>query len=174
MATNDVPGSNPQNNDTLKPGCWAEHDDGSLIFVKDIDEHDRVIFDVYDLGGAVPRIFYPTPLARKKFNETFSFKATRRRKSTDAEPVLWTWHDKSPFPWNKVSRSVDSISAPVETSGAEPTAAERIAVDLQMRMSTVLTRKLVHENQGLSERPVSRTSRTIADRLKNAIAALVG
>lgn len=43
MATYDSPGSNPANNDKLSRGNWAEHADGSLIYVKDIDENDRVV-----------------------------------------------------------------------------------------------------------------------------------
>lgn len=34
MSTNDVPGANPVNKDILAAGCWAEHADGSLLFVK--------------------------------------------------------------------------------------------------------------------------------------------
>lgn len=31
MSTNDVPGAKTENRDVLAMGCWAEHEDGSLI-----------------------------------------------------------------------------------------------------------------------------------------------
>lgn len=34
MSTQDVPGANRANRDQLASGCWAEHEDGSLLFVK--------------------------------------------------------------------------------------------------------------------------------------------
>jgi hypothetical protein len=68
MSTSDVPGAKAQNRDKLSRGCWAEYpSDESLTNVKDIDENDRVIFDVYDFSDpAVPTV-YSHALALKEF-----------------------------------------------------------------------------------------------------------
>ena len=49
MSTNDVPGANPANRDELAMGAWAEHADGSLIFVEST-EGGTCIYEVFDLS----------------------------------------------------------------------------------------------------------------------------
>ena len=53
MSTNDVPGADPRNSDELATGCWAEHEDGSLIFVEST-EVNRVIYSVFDMSRTPP------------------------------------------------------------------------------------------------------------------------
>jgi hypothetical protein len=53
MSTNDVPGARAENHDQLAIGCWAEHDDGSLVLVEST-EAGRVIFSVFDLALQLP------------------------------------------------------------------------------------------------------------------------
>lgn len=52
MSTNDVPGLNPKNRDELHAGCWAEHDNGTLIYVLGT-EGNKVIYDLFEfpVGG---------------------------------------------------------------------------------------------------------------------------
>lgn len=91
MATSDVPGSNPANNDQLRMGCWAEHKDGSLIFVHST-EGGNVVFSVFDMSKT-PIIDYRDSMPLVNFQTQFSWKGTGDR---------WTWHDKTPFPWDRV------------------------------------------------------------------------
>lgn len=49
MSTNDVPGANPKNADVLAMGCWAEHEDGSLIFVESV-EGGTVVYSIFDIA----------------------------------------------------------------------------------------------------------------------------
>lgn len=169
MATTDVPGYNPTNNDKLSRGSWAEHDDGSLIFVKDIDENDRVIFDLYDLANLQHPIFYPNALALYEFEKTFSYEPKKKKKVN----LKWTWHDKTEFPWERVMRVIQS-PLPVATNVQDTlTAAAQMAQSLNFRLSEVLTQDHILKEQGLVTRPQTHQSRTILQRLKNALGALV-
>lgn len=116
MSTNDVPGANPANGDELKVGCWAEHDDGSLIFVAGC-EGGRVVYSVFDMSKDPP-IEYRDTMAEKAFKDTYS-----RGRGAD----VWTWHDKTPFPWDRI------VDAGIQQGPGYPsaehlmTAAERVA-----------------------------------------------
>lgn len=92
MSTNDVPGHNPDNHDVLKMGAWAEHTDGSMIFVEST-EGSRVIYCMFDLAK---NLQYRDATPETSFKKTFSWDP-KNPKSTK-----WTWHDKTPFPWDKV------------------------------------------------------------------------
>lgn len=91
MSTNDVPGANPVNSDTLKMGCWAESSDSSLIFVESV-ENGRVIYSVFDRSKQ-PIIEYRDAMDEKQFKRYFS---------KSSKGITWTWHDKTPFPWDVV------------------------------------------------------------------------
>lgn len=93
MSTNDVPGANQSNNDTLSFGCWAEHKDGSLILVEGV-ETDRVIYSVFDFSQT-PIMEYRDAMPKADFEEKFSFDGQKNS-------LKWTWHDKTPFPWNSI------------------------------------------------------------------------
>lgn len=71
MATNDVPGANPSNADQLRMGCWAEHEDGSLIFVKSV-EGSRVIYELYDVASN-PIVQYTDAMPEEGFKTQFSW-----------------------------------------------------------------------------------------------------
>lgn len=92
MSTHDVPGANPSNGDTLAMGCWAEHADGSLILVQSTESgaaiKDRVVYDIFDMSRK-PVLFYRDAMPRKAFDKRYS------------KPD-WTWHDKTPFDWDRV------------------------------------------------------------------------
>lgn len=94
MSTNDVPGHKAENHDQLSLGCWAEHDDGSLILVEG-NENGRVIYSVFDCAKK-PIIEYRDAMQENVFKKTFSWD------SANPKSEKWTWHDKTPFPWNQV------------------------------------------------------------------------
>jgi hypothetical protein len=94
MSTHDVPGANSLNNDELSMGCWAEHEDGSLIFVQST-ENGRVVYMMFDTA-ANPIIEYRDAMPENGFKETFSWNPKK------GDSIRWTWHDKTPFPWERV------------------------------------------------------------------------
>jgi hypothetical protein len=123
MATHDVPGKRAANADVLAMGCWAEHEDGSLIFVEST-EGGRVVYSVFDLS-VDPPIEYRDAMEENAFKRQFSYKRAvgkpkkrgpgRPKKKpvetgeVSAKDVVddlrsdkWLWHDKTPFPWDRV------------------------------------------------------------------------
>lgn len=122
MSTNDVPGANAANADQLSMGCWAEHEDGSLILVQNT-EGDRVVYSVFDVGRS-PALEWRDAMPRVGFNKQFSWPNDTNTK--------WTWHDKTEFPWDLVFASFKS--GPVTGGNADVivSAAQRIADRLGM------------------------------------------
>ncbi len=116
MSTNDVPGNNPINNDELAMGCWAAHEDGSLMLVQS-SEGGRVVYIVFDLS-ADPPLQYTDTMAEKAFKRTYSF--------PDSDDK-WTWHDKSPFPWDQVIDAGVQQGPAYASADALETAAARVA-----------------------------------------------
>ncbi len=161
MSTNDVPGANKANFDKLSRGCWAEHADGSLIYVKDIDENDRVIFEILDLKASVAPVHYSHAMALKEFEKQFSFDPK------NPKGLKWTWHDKTPFPWEKVMKVV---SSPVPSMSADDTlsAAAKIAESLRARMQD-LDEDALEEMSGVSTDRPKASAKSVFERIKNAI-----
>ncbi len=172
MSTNDVPGANPVNRDKLARGCWAEHEDGSMIYVKDIDENSRVIFEIYDFAKPNDPVYYPSALSLIDFEKTFSYDPKKTNKSPTGD-IKWTWHDKKPMPWERVMREIDK-PVPVSANVVDTlSAAARIADSLHLRMRSVINEDHIRAEQGLEMRTAHRTARGIGERLKNALSALV-
>jgi len=96
MSTNDVPGFNPKNLDTLHGNCWAEHADGTLIHVL-ATENGTVLFDLYD-PSTRPPTDYRDAMPQAEFEKKFSWNAK------DPKSVKFTWHDKTVFPWDRILR----------------------------------------------------------------------
>lgn len=157
MSTNDVPGANPTNADTLHMGCWGEHEDGSLIFVKST-EGDRVIYEMYD-PNQTPILFFQDAMVEDGFKKKYSWDPTNPNKSFGK----WTWHDKSAFPWDTVIKAArpglqhasaaDQLSAAQKVADAlsdKPTAAQLVASAVGATPSPVDPAKLSHmlENMG--------------------------
>ena len=163
MATNDVPGAKKTNNDKLARGCWAEHDDGSLIYVKDIDENDRVIFEIYDLS-LNPPAYYPHALAKTDFEKKFSWKS-------GVTSIKWTWHDKTPFPWDTVMQHIDN-PMPVLSVQDQLSAAQRVADSLNAKVRD-LDSSHVAQLSGTQIRS-RKDARGIMERMKSAIGRLGG
>ena len=71
MSTTKVPGADPANRDSLAMGAWAEHADGSLIFVEGV-EAGSVIYALFDLA-ITPPVQYRDAMPQKGFETTFSW-----------------------------------------------------------------------------------------------------
>lgn len=155
MSTNDVPGANPDNDDELGVGCWAEHNDGSLIFVEST-EADRVIYSMFDMAKT-PIVEYRDAMPTASFEKTFS---------RDSVAGAWTWHDKTPFPWDRVIKGGAQDGARHAYARDTLNAAERVAESLRLRGERV-TRDLGHR----AETHIRRSG-GIWDKLSRAISEL--
>lgn len=127
MSTNDVPGAVARNNDTLAMGCWAEHDDESLIFVEST-EGGNVVYSIFDVARE-PAVEYRSAMPEASFKKTFSWSAGSKNEK-------WTWHDKTPFPWDRV---MTNFPEGERAASADDTlsAAERVAESLNLRAQEV-------------------------------------
>lgn len=124
MATHDVPGANPANKDQLAMGCWAEHQDGSLIFVLSV-EGGRVVYQMYDLlRGQI--VEYKDAMPETDFKKTFSFDGS-------SKSLKWTWHDKTPFDWNRVIKAGARDGLHYASAVDQLSAAQRVAESLKLR-----------------------------------------
>jgi hypothetical protein len=110
MSTSDVPGKRESNRDTLHAGCWAEHKDGSLILVESTEigkGGGNVLYSTFSLGSTVSE--YRAAETISKFSSMFSYDPAKDKSRGGTEPGQgdgvseeWTWHDKTPFPWQRV------------------------------------------------------------------------
>lgn len=158
MATNDVPGANPANADVLATGCWAEHDDGSLLFVKGT-ENSQVVYELYDIAQD-PSVYYQDAMREDAFKESFSYPPVGQ--SADK----WTWHDKTPFPWNKVMKTFDK-PRPVHADVHDTlSAAARVAQSLRLR-----AKQLTEQDVAQGTDQVRTKGRSILERIERAIEA---
>lgn len=166
MATNDVPGAVAAHADELHAGCWAEHEDGSLIFVKGA-EGDRVVYEIYDMKKGDKPIYYPDAMEKKEFEKFFSLNVGGKT-AKGAKKERWTWHDKTPFPWERVIGKVDQMPRYADVRD-ELSAAERVAKSLNLR-----ARELSEEE--LTPRAAQARSRGIAvfERLMEALGNITG
>lgn len=124
MSTNDVPGAKIENHDELSIGCWAEHEDGSLIFVESSEDY-KVVYSVFDMSKEPP-VEYRTATPIEEFKDKFSWDPS----STDS--IKWTWHDKTPFPWDKVIKEGAKDGIRYTSAGHLISAAERVAQSQKM------------------------------------------
>lgn len=125
MSTNDVPGAREENHDELAAGCWAEHEDGSLVLVEST-EASRVIFSVFDMARE-PIVEWRGALPEVNFKKRFSWNPS------DPASVKWTWHDKTPFPWDRVIAEGAEEGVRYASARDQLTAAARVAESLNMR-----------------------------------------
>lgn len=167
MSTYDVPGAVPAHNDELRMGCWAEHEDGSLILVHST-EGNRVVFSIFDLSKDPP-IDYREGMKIDDFKRIFSWDKRKTYNIVDDDKLVpmikWTWHDKTPFSWEKVIQS--GIQDGPRYAGAEhiKSAAARIAESLESKAQEINTRQYEHK--------VEKTViGNIADKLQRALREL--
>lgn len=125
MSTNDVPGASKKNMDRLATGCWAEHTDGSLIFVKNT-ENDRVIYEIFDMADDPPTV-YTDAMPVDEFKKFFSVPPVGKSK------IPWTWHDKTPFPWDRVIKSTKRPVPGFVSADDQLSAAQKVIESLKRR-----------------------------------------
>lgn len=160
MSTQDVPGANPVNKDMLSAGCWAEHEDGSLLFVKG-NEQSQVVYELYDLAQDPP-LYYQDAMREEAFKDSFSYPPVGQ------SPEKWTWHDKTPFPWDRVMRTFDK-PRPVHADVHDTlSAAARVAQSLRLR-----AQKLSDDAVEQNVEQVRTKGRAIMERIERAFAAFV-
>lgn len=156
MSTNDVPGYNPKNSDALAMGCWAEHVDGSLIFVEST-EANRVIYSLFDISKNPP-IEYRDAMPEDNFKKNFSWDDNNKKFDK------WTWHDKTAFPWDRVIKAGVPDGGRFAMAEHQMSAAERVADSLKLYGARVSS-----DIRHRGDRTVEK-SRTIWDRLSRAVA----
>ncbi len=156
MATQDCPGYNPVNNDVLAMGAWAENADNSLIFVEST-EGGRVIFSVFD-PNQDPILEYRHAMMEADFKKKFSWKSGEG--ITDDH---WTWHDKTPFDWDRVIKQGAKPGLKYTSAEEQITAAQRVAEALQLKAQTV--------GRSLDHKAVKKVQK-IAAKLEKALAGL--
>jgi hypothetical protein len=160
MSTNDVPGNNPSNNDQLACGCWAEHNDGSLIFVEST-EVNRVIYSIFDMAKKPP-IEYRDAMTEAAFKSAFSWKGD----FDDDDDIKWTWHDKTPFPWDRIIKAGATDGGRMAFAEHTLNAAERVAESLKLH-GAAISRDIRHR----SDRTIRRSA-TIWDKISRAVSEL--
>ncbi len=161
MSTNDVPGANPVNHDQLAMGCWAEHADGSLIFVEST-EGGRVIYLMFDVAKSPP-VEYRDAMPEASFKTTFTWgKGSKER---------WTWHDKTPFPWDRVIKNGFPDGEKSVSADDQLTAAERVAESLRLRGARISRDQYRDRMQDVRSGP--DTASIIMDKLGRAFAELM-
>jgi hypothetical protein len=86
----------PNSKDLLDGGCWAEHNDGSLLLVGR-SQSERVDYWLFDMAGTPPTICR-SALPKAKFEKMFA----------DKGDFLWTWrHEQTPFPWDRILLAIN-------------------------------------------------------------------
>lgn len=140
MSTHDVPGANPKNKDVLALGCWAEHDDGSLVYVHST-EGGRVIFEMMDVADKDNPVSWREAMPIGDFNKTFSWDDKKFVDDSTGRRIpkeKWLWHDKTPFPWDRVIDDKTFAKGQVPMSVHHTiSAAQRVAEALKARKERI-------------------------------------
>lgn len=160
MSTQDVPGHGSAKSDTLAMGVWGEHNDGSLLFVEST-EGGRVIYSIFDMAQA-PIVEYRDAMPEKGFKEAFSF-GNKHSKVDNG----WIFHDKTPFPWDKVMAAGAKDGMRYASAKDQLNAAQRVAESMEMRGSTIDEDKWAHMRES-----VGRKGRMIIDKIQRAVSEL--
>lgn len=158
MSTNDVPGAKAGNRDELAMGSWAEHKDGSLIFVEST-EAGRVIYSIFDIADPDMPVEYRDAMNIRAFKKDFSFSAKKKGS------IKWTWHDKTPFPWDRIIElgSKDGVRYP--SADHLLTAAKRVAESRGLKAGRLDPDDHAHKNVSTGKGAVA----LIKDGLQKAI-----
>jgi len=157
MSTNDVPSFTASNNDELAMGCWAEHEDGSLIFVQST-EGGRIIYMMFDTFTD-PITEYRDAMPEKGFKNFFSW--SNKNKKDD---IKWIWHDKTPFPWERVIKDGARDGVHFASAYDALRAAQKVAKSLGLSGHKFIKDKYEHMN----DNKVPLRNRII-DKVQNAI-----
>lgn len=172
MSTHDVPGAVAAHNDVLAMGCWGEHADGSLIFVQST-ENGRVIYMMFDTAED-PVIEYRDAMPEADFKSTFSWSAeakpSKKNKKVGAvADVKWTWHDKTPFPWDRVIKQGAKNGARFASADDQLSAAARVAASLNLRAKALDPKDVEHMAD--QSRPLNKV-RKLVKKLGDALGKL--
>jgi len=161
MSTNDCPGYKQENRDELAAGCWAEHADGSLIFVEGT-EGGRVVYSIFDMDKK-PIVEYRDAMAEGAFKKAFSWDPLKEK------GLRWTWHDKTLFPWDRIIKSGGQDGTRYASAEAQLTAAE------QVRRSREIHRGRAVDTEEIAKTRVDRTgqkAKAVLRRIQRAIQSL--
>ena len=135
MGTYDVPGKKKSNRDELHIGCWAEHDDGSLLLIEGLED-GKVVYSIFDLSKEPP-IEYRDAMSERAFKDFFSWE-----KDDDEK---WFWHDKTAFPWDKIMAYFKE--GPKDVSALDQmTAAERVAKRMELKGLAIKKSSVSHKS----------------------------
>ena len=135
-------------------GCWAEHEDDSLILVESV-EGGYVVYSMFDMN-LDPILEYRDKMAQGAFEKAYSWPNDSGDK--------WLWHDKTPFPWDTV------IAAGTQAGVRHPTADSLISAAAR-----------VAQHRGMSSRKfdysryadkMGAAAHTIRDKVQRAIQEL--
>lgn len=172
MSTNDVPGANPRNNDELAMGCWAEHDDGSLIFVEST-ETGRVIYSMFDMAKQPP-VEYRDAMPETSFKKTFSWVPDGKKTGTNEK---WVWHDKTPFPWDRIIKGGFADGERLPSADHVMSAAERVADSLRLRGARLDSDRHKHRTEETFSRPqiddATQIASVVLDKMRRALGELM-
>lgn len=161
MATSSVPGADPKNFDELHPGCWAEGDDGaSLIYVLGY-ENGQVVFQLYDTSDG---LYYQDAMIEDEFKAMFSFPPVGTSKDK------WTWHDKTPFPFDRVMKRFRRPAPQhADVEAEEESVARKIARRLKIRGRRIDKSSITAQ----TNEEAKRAGYEIMDRIATALGRLV-
>jgi hypothetical protein len=162
MSTNDVPGCNPNNSDELAMGCWAEAKDGSLLLIESV-EGDRVIYSIFNTA-VNPPMEYRDAMPLNGFEDHFSY-------CNNKKPLggVWTWHDKTPFPWDRVIRKGIADGTKFVNIDDQITAAARV---IEARNLIDSGKPITEEKKRQFMERVSTRGRAVLDKVQMAISEL--
>lgn len=154
MSTDQVPGNKPETRDELALGCWAEHEDGSMIFVESVED-GRVVYSMFDLTET-EIVEYRDSMSELGFKKSFSWPTDTGDK--------WTWHDKTPFPWDVVIDLGAKDGRKFPHADALESAAERVARSRRLHKRTF--------NYDAALAKAGSAGRAIVDKIQRAVGEL--
>lgn len=125
-------------------GCWAEHEDGSLILVESV-EGGTVVYSMFDVAQDPP-VEFRDAMPEAGFKSRFSY--------PNVDDEEWTWHDKTPFAWDRIMADFPAGQR-ASSAAAQLSAAARVAASLDLRAGRV--------------RGPQRPAREIMQRLRDAL-----
>jgi len=157
MSTQDVPGYGSASSDKLAMGVWGEHNDGSLLLVEST-EGGRIVYSIFDMAQD-PIVEYRDAMPEAGFKETFSFSSKKSKVDSG-----WVFHDKTPFPWDKVMKSGGKDGMRYASANDQLNAAQRVAQSMELRKQTFNGDKWSHM-LGV----VGKKGKVIVDKLQRAI-----
>ena len=132
MSTYDTPGHNPKNADRLAMGSWAEHPDGSLVFVASV-EGGRVVYCIFAPSAVPHPLEYRNAMPEDEFKRQFSW--------PNSTGIRWEWHDKRPFPWERVMAAFPAGSK-IPSADQQISAAQRVAAHLGLQARKLTLRNI--------------------------------